>query len=343
MEPYRLWHEPEVIIYGNLVTPGTCSSAEAYDLGNRKWYQLNVNSEVDDDEWMSRIVEEHISKYYQSHGKIPPFNVINVTSDGTFITYETQPDDDVARPITKKLRYDPNDSRFIAISDSGELTDKSYLGRGVDRCMWKNRECVFKRIEFNVDIQAIDREIKVREQLMAVMDKTSSMDQEDLMQQNYHVVPILAVVLHQESDNEVKGILMPFLGPSLSSIFEPEQGSAKSPIQPKDIAITMAQIRDLVLGVREMSSAAIMHGDINERNTLLVSASRKPGRLMLCDLGSVAPDYQSDAVALGELLLWLIGHAPLEGAGPDSLEAAANSLKLTENFDEALQLLGCNE
>ncbi|PVH78539.1 hypothetical protein DL98DRAFT_656088 [Cadophora sp. DSE1049] len=287
---------------------------------------------------MSRIVERHITSYYHSHGTIPPFNVINMTLDGKSTTYETKPDNVVARPIKKKLHYDPNASRFIAIPGSTQLTDKLYLGRGVDRCVWKNRDCVFNRIEFDVDIEAIDREIKAREKLIAAMDGTHSIDYDDLMQRHFNVIPILAVILHRESDNEIMGILMPFGGPSLASIFESEHNSAEPPTQPKVTAITMAQIQDLARGVRELSRVGIVHGDINERNTLLRSASREPCRMMLCDLGSVAPDYQSDAVALGELLLWCSEHVSLTGAGPEKLEAAAKILQLTGKFDDALHL-----
>ncbi|KAI1875939.1 uncharacterized protein JN550_001435 [Neoarthrinium moseri] len=42
MEANRTWHEPVVEVYSNLITPGVCCSAAAYDLANRRWYQFNA-------------------------------------------------------------------------------------------------------------------------------------------------------------------------------------------------------------------------------------------------------------------------------------------------------------
>lgn len=347
MESNRIWHEPEVIIYGNLVTPGIRSSAQAYDLANRRWYQLNVSAEIDDEDLMSSIMENHISTYYHTHRAMPPFNVIHTTLDGRLTTFESKPNNVIARPIKEKLHYDPNTTHAITTTSSDQLVDKVYLGRGVDRCLWRGRDCVFKRIEFDVDVEPIDREIKARERLIATMDSIHPEVYGDVMQQQFNVIPILAVVFKQASVNEVMGILMPFAGPSLASIFEYTPTLAEQPTRSTSIIITAAQLRDLARGVRDLARARVVHGDINDRNTLLsphkliasTEGCQESYRLVLIDLGSVAPEYQSDAVALGQLSVWCSERASQESAEHGKIEAAARILQETGDLDEAMHLL----
>lgn len=79
MESNRIWHEPEVVIYGVLVTPKVCFSGHAYDLVNRRWYHININSDIYDEEWTADTIGNHISTYYQTWGTQIPFDVINKT------------------------------------------------------------------------------------------------------------------------------------------------------------------------------------------------------------------------------------------------------------------------
>lgn len=347
MEPNRLWHEPEVIIYGNLITPGIRCSAEAYDLANRRWYQLNVNSEVDDEEWMSSMIEKHISTYYHAHGTMPPFNVINTTSDSNPTTFESKPDTVIARPIMDKLYYNPNPAHAITTTSSVQIVDKAYLGRGVDRCVWRGRDCVFKRIEFDVDSKHIDREIKARENLRAAMDNLHIEDCDDVMEQRFNVIPILAVVLEQGSIDEVVGILLPFGGPSLESIFEPKPTFASPTTSSTRIAITGGQLQDLAHGVRELARAGVVHGDINDRNTLvkppILATSgenyQEKHRLVMIDFGSVAPGYKTDAIALGQLFIWCKERASWDSADQRRIEITARILQESGDFDKALQIM----
>jgi hypothetical protein len=261
MEENRIWHSPEVIVYGKAITPGTRCSIEAYDLANRKWYQLNVNSEVDDDDLMSAIIEKYISIYYETHGKMPWFNVINNTREDDCTTFDLKPEDAVARIITEKLHYNAQGKNAIATIFSNELEDKLYLGRGVDRFSWSKRDCVSKRIEFDIDIEQMDREIKARETLIAAINLNDS-SRNHLIEQTFNVIPILAVVLIRDTDDEVAGILMPFAGPSLESMF----GNSSNLQIGK--AITTKRLVDLTRGIGELARVGLLHGDINDRNTI---------------------------------------------------------------------------
>jgi hypothetical protein len=46
----------ELAVMHNTITPFTRVSAEIYDFANRHWYDLHVEGEVEDDEWMERTV-----------------------------------------------------------------------------------------------------------------------------------------------------------------------------------------------------------------------------------------------------------------------------------------------
>jgi hypothetical protein len=103
IERNRLWHDPVVEIFSNLITPRVCCAANAYDLANRRWYRLDVNSEVGDDDWLSSTVAKHIKEFYAANQTVPPWNTIKTTIEGSPVTFEISPDDCVDRPIRQSL------------------------------------------------------------------------------------------------------------------------------------------------------------------------------------------------------------------------------------------------
>ncbi|KAL5313674.1 hypothetical protein ACEPPN_018095 [Leptodophora sp. 'Broadleaf-Isolate-01'] len=348
MESNRIWHEPEVVIYSGIITPGVCCSGQAYDLANRRWYQINVNSGVYDEEWMADTVENHISTYYHDSGKQTPFNVINATVNGS-LKFDTKPDHAIARPIREKLQYYSEGKSAIPVTSFDRLVDKVSLGRAVDKCRWNDQDCAFKRIEFDCDIKAIDREIKSRERLLEVPDLhcLANEDANQIMEHRFNVIPILAVVvIEQDVNNEVMGILMPFGGPSLESLSVSGPNSTASTFSSEDLEITRGQLRDLARGVRELAQVGVVHGDINERNTLKkpheVNAAegyQEQNRLVLVDFGDVAPEYKSDAFALGELFIWCKERSSWGVSDLRKIEDAAQVLKENGDFDRALSVL----
>jgi hypothetical protein len=157
------------------------------------------------------------------------------------------------------------------------------------------------------------------------------------MTKRFLVVPILAVVIGNRKPWEagtVAGFLMPFCGRDLEMLTR-DTGNT--------LPVTEAQLRDLVRGVQQLGKCGVEHGDIKYWNTVL-----QPGegsaeeKLVLIDLGSVAPEYPGDAKALGTLLLWCLGHA--RGLREDveakaRVVAAAAALLAEEDFDTALKVL----
>jgi serine/threonine protein kinase len=349
MESNRIWHEPEVVIFSCLITPGVRCSGSGYDLANRRWYQLNVNSGDYDENWMAQIISTHISTYYQTWGKQTPFNVINVTIDGSLLKFDTQANQFIARPIRERLEYCSEGEPAIPITSFDSLVDKDSLGRSVDRCRWNGRDCAFKIIEFDCDVQAIDREIKSREKLLEHPDLHCQTieDANKIIKHRFNVLPILAVVVfEQDVNNDVVGILMPFGGLNLESLFASGTDSTASESGSKDLKITRGQLRDLTRGVRELAQVGVVHGDIVDRNTLLkpdeataAQGFQRQNRLVLVDFGSVAPEYKNDAFALGELLIWCKERSLWEVADQRKVEDAAQVLKDNGDFDRALSIL----
>ncbi|KAH9222563.1 hypothetical protein DL95DRAFT_454568 [Leptodontidium sp. 2 PMI_412] len=313
MESNRIWHEPEVVIYSGIITPG-----------------INVNSGVYDEEWMADTFENHISTYYHDSGKQTPFNVINATVNGS-LKFDTKPDHAIARPIREKLQYYSEGKSAIpavlsinavgmiktahsngssSIATSRLLTEKSRAGKDC----WKFR--IFT----------------------AWPTKTpTSEDANQIMEHRFNVIPILAVVvIEQDVNNEVMGIPMPFGGPIPKTLRSRED----------NFEITRGQLRDLARGVREPAQVGVVHGDINERNTLKkpheVNAAegyQEQNRLVLADFGDVAPEYKSDAFALGELFIWCKERSSWGVSDLRKIEDAAQVLKENGDFDRALSVL----
>jgi hypothetical protein len=363
VEENRLWHEPAVEIYSILSTPGVCSTGNAYDLASRRWYELNIDSYFKDEDWMSALVAKHVSEYYHANQSLPPWNTINTTKTGSPITFETKPDAKVARPITAKFRYGDQPGHLLPTITFDQLRDKYYLSRAADYCSWQNRNCVFKRIEFNVDIPSHEHEIRQRETLIRAIRATREKDgshgtglfnMEKEIEARFNVVPVVAVVTKPDENNTgevaqgssseeiVAGLLLPFAGDSLEIIASGAEDST--------VSVDEWQLWDLLRGVRELNRCGVLHGDIRDWNVVIyepetapaTSEGKERARLMLIDMGDVAPGYEGDAKAMGDLFLWCLEHSPTLTSDPEvkrRVEEAAEILGTNKDFDAALAVL----
>ena len=359
MEPNRSYHNPVVEIFGNLITPGVRYSAEAYDLANRRWYRLDATSpDVPDDDWLSATVAGHIKAYHTIHGReaSPPWNTIILpthSDGGGPATFESRRDDLVSRPIRKSLSHggaSPTNRAQLPTTSTNELQHLAYISRAADRCVWRGRDCVFKRIEFDVDVAGIAAEIRAREGLRAAILSSSSsllsasavagldldLDLDAEMMRQFCVVPVLAVVIGDGAPWEcgtVAGVLMPFCGKDLEMLARLEVGEG--------FLVTVRQLAEVVRGVRRLGEVGVMHGDIKYWNTVLWQRKGvdEEAKLVLIDLGTVAPGYEGDAKALGTLLLWCVENGKglkEEAVMKARVVTAASALKAEEDFDAAL-------
>lgn len=358
MEANRIWQDPVVEIYGNLITPRVGYAAEAYDLANRRWYRLEVTEhDVPDDEWLADTVAEHVRAYHETHGgQVPPWNTIKMTArHGGATTYEARPDEDVARPIRESLSYGSGPTDRLPTTSVDELHNLSYISRSADRCLWRGQDCVFKRIEFDVDIEVIEAEIRVRETLIeaivsgdssssaAAANDTTNVNEE--MTRRFLVVPILAVAIGNRkpwAPNTVAGVLMPFAGRDLETLTQEEAENEEAGSETPLLDITLSHLRDLVSGVRELGKVGVQHGDIKYWNTVLQPLSDGASRLVLIDAGTEAPEYEGDAKALQQLFYWCLENARgLEGSR-DKVLAAMEALG-DGDFEAALEALSTAE
>ncbi|KAK1771720.1 hypothetical protein QBC33DRAFT_608559 [Phialemonium atrogriseum] len=343
MEANRIWHETVVEAYSNLITPGVCCSAAVYDLANRRWYQLNVRDpvvpdadwrhdtrldEVPDDEWLGSTVEKHIKAHYHSTAALPPWNTISTNSSGFPVTFELSEEALVRRPISENFCYG------IRPSDKLPTT----------------RKCVFKRIDFDCDVESHENEIRTREAIIRCIERdrgSASKDQNYVMERRFNVVPILAVVLHDETSNwivsnhsvnkdylhdidtelhshQIAGFLMPYAGcsPDLlgMSVADSDRFGSTASTSPAmgssstvtNLPISEEQLLDLACGIQKLSRCGVVHGDICHWNVVLTqpeSTALHAARLLLIDMGDIAPDYEGDADALGNLFLWCLEHS----------------------------------
>lgn len=105
-------------------------------------------------------------------------------------------------PIPEHFFYGHESSHRLPTEISRELKDKTYLSRGADHCDWEGIKCVFKRIEFNCDNESHENEICTRERVIQHINQESTVTPSDVdneMMRRFNVVPILGVVLHDET------------------------------------------------------------------------------------------------------------------------------------------------
>lgn len=394
MEGKRVWAEPMVEIYSKVFTPGVSCTAAAYDLANRRWYQLNVGDsglrgadwldntpldEVPDDEWLSMTVEEHINSEYRLKPRAPDWNTISTTATGFPTTTKLTEDALVRRPILETFAYGYRPYDKLPTTKFNQLRKKTYLSRGADLCIWKDRRCVFKRIQFDCDVKSHENEIRAREAILRCIEgdlRSTSKDQNNVMESRFNVVPILAVVLHDKSSfwivnrghqhdsdtgprtHDIAGFLMPDAGHSLdllgtaaadSDRFKSTASTAPATSFPStkgDLSLTEERLLDLACGVRNLSRCGVTHGNICHRNVVLTQPEPPVWpRLRLIDLGGIAPNYEGDVDALGNFFLWCLGHSARlrrSAAIRQRIVIAAVLLK-EEDLDRAIGVLSPNK
>jgi hypothetical protein len=102
-----------------------------------------------------------------------------------------------------------------------ELEGLNYISRSADRCSWKGKDCVFKRIEFDVDIRVITEEIRSREALIDAIGTGGNANVGDEMTRRFQLAPVLAVVIGNSKPwqpGTVAGVLMPYVGLDLEML-----------------------------------------------------------------------------------------------------------------------------
>ena len=273
LDPERIPVEPRLAFMHSTITPFTKVSAEAYDFGNRRWYNLSAERVIADEEWIEREIRGYIDCWPE------PFNAISIHSDGN-VTVEFK--EQVGREIGGMVPY----HGLLETTPLNSIHKRKYLSGRVDTCVWKENRCAYKCIDFTEDVEPMQREIQVRESLRVT---ASNLEQ-------VGVAPILAVVIDPTS-RFVNGIVLPLYGKSLEMVAQ-ERGSINIPC-----------LRSLLETVMYLNGVGISHGDICDRNVVVKpsnsgKSSDDTSTLILVDFGEVAPSYKGDIDATADLFLW---------------------------------------
>lgn len=194
IDPEHIVIEPVLCVMHNSITPFTRISAGVYDFANRRWYELNVEQEIEDEEWIASKVRHYMN------GAVEPFNSISIDEKGD-VTLELKDNSDVARPIRGIVEYHgPLSTTRVAT-----ILKRKHLSGRVDTCQWKGQVCAYKCLDFEEDIKKVLREIWTRE---TIQEKLSD---------HIGVAPILAVVL-EPSTQFIDGILLPLYHSTLEGL-----------------------------------------------------------------------------------------------------------------------------
>lgn len=249
IDPNRVSKECFPVVYGILITPDTSISARVYDMVNRRWYELNVASDIRDEDWIVNTVATHVK------ASTAPFNVITVDSAGVATCSTRAPSTvGIQVPVSSKFEY-PR-SRFPTV-DVNDILQKEFMSRTVDRCTWNGETCVYKQIVFEEDILCIQREILVREELM---ERDGSFGSDNM--RKHGICPILAVVINTNT-RLTEGLLLEYVGTSLVHVTENSTESTPT--------ITLHHLAELIEGViseeygydarRHMRTEHLYHGE----------------------------------------------------------------------------------
>ena len=310
-DPQRVYfdeHEPTVY---SCTTDSEKRSFQLLDLPQRRWYEVNIPTPTWPPPPLSEEEQLRVEALTASHiAKQPtPFNTINIDTNN-IVTYEIKPS--IGIPLRKQPIV--SESTFLT-ADYNDVTEKRYVYRAVDTCIWRGTRCIYKQLEFDDLIPQMEREIQSREALINGLGST--------LLPTLGVAPILAVVV-QGDPPLLQGILLPNSGVTFENVSVVGQ-------------ITVQHLLSLLKTVKHLLAANVVHGDICARNICFNGPS-----IQLIDFGEIAPGYNSDVIASGEFLLWCRSRMTLSNEEKEKISRAANELIERENLDGSLTILEKN-
>ena len=311
-DPQRIYideHDPTV--YGCTNT-FLRRKVQLLDLPQRRWYEVNISLPPAASWPPPPLLEEEEKRLESMTARLiannpNPFNTMNVDCDGN-VTFETKAD--VGIPLRKQPIFS---QALLPTAKLAEIRAKKFLFRAVDTCVWNGRNCVYKQIEFDAFIDAMQREIWAREILLSYFGGP-----DPAILSNHGVCPILAIVIDEEPPL-LCGILLPYMGVSLDKV------------PPSRIMIQ--HLISIVKTVINMRSARVVHGDICDRNVCVEGSS-----IYLIDFGEKVKNSPDDIVATGNLILEYIGRMTLTVEEKEMISEAANAL-IREDADAAIAFL----
>lgn len=354
----RQWKEPEVIILESGTLSNGNAFVNAYDAANRRWYRMVANHDMMEDRWSPEAITKHINNYYTVHRAPPDWNLIDASNrEHSPVSFKRENYEFMARAIQGNVHYSRQPADILPCTAFHQVKQKIHLNHRGDRCIWNGIQCALKRVEFSGDIKSIEREIRMRETLIKAFSPTPptwpiSQEFNTAFEDQFRVVPILSVVHKNANTDKVRGILLPYGGPSLEDLagghlygmrllgltcenLDEVTDDLPAPALSPLIPVTEYQLPGLVQGVWAISKAGLVHGDINDRNIL----AKPDGRLVLIHLGEAAEEYKGDAYMLGTTMLWITDRVQWSGESRKRVRRAARELTPSGDFQECLAIL----
>jgi hypothetical protein len=286
---------------------------QVLDVPQRRWYEFNIPRdpslpwpsleslfEADETEWTNKFLQ-----CIQNH---KDYDTFTFNADNS-ITYEFK--GSVGIPLRKQPILI---SSTFPIAQFPDITEKRYLYRAVDTCIWEGVRCVYKQLQFDSMIDTLDREIKTRETFMRYFGEK---DPSSLSSRGIN--PILAIVVDGQPPL-FYGILFALAGESLDRVSGQQ--------------ITIQHFASLITTVMYLQKAGLEHGDICDRNVCIEGQSTQ-----LIDFGEKAPDYTNDVIATGHLMRSCVDCGRVMEQEAEICEEAAVILVEKQDLQSALTVL----
>jgi hypothetical protein len=309
----RLYSDDHNLVIYNHSAGGHGRTFQVLDVPQRRWYEFNIPLPTSSpwpppplSEAEEVKLENRFTQCIQNQKDI--YNTITLHADGE-ATYEFK------ASIGLPLRKQPilNSSAFPTAQFT-DITEKRYLYRAVDTCIWKGMRCIYKQLQVDSMIDTLLREITSREKLMRHFG-----EKDPSLLSNHGINPILAIVV-DGNPPLLYGILLAFAGVSVDKL------SGRQ--------ITIQHFVSLITTVMHLQAAGLEHGDICDRNVCLEGSS-----IQLIDFGEKASENADDVIATGRLMRLCVDRMRVRRDHEATICRAASALIERKDLKSALTIL----
>jgi hypothetical protein len=323
-------HDLDII---SLSDNGRRLTFQVLDVPQRRWYEFNIPRDPSRP-WppsslcLSDAEEAALrQKFAECIQQTGCYNTVIFDADGNVVTYEFK--ESVGIPLRKQPIV--LSSTFFPLAQYVDVTEKRYLYRAVDTCLWNGVRCIYKQLQFDSMMDTLHREIETRETLLHYFgfDETGTEPSPSLLSDR-GINPILAIVVDGGDRALFYGILFAHAGTSLDKFTG---------------TLTPQHFLSLITTVQYLQESGLEHGDICDRNVCVdvdVDVDGGSGSVQLIDFGETAPDYSNDIIATGRLMRWCLESGRVVPGSQEAqmCEEAAVALVEKQDLKAALRILG---
>lgn len=323
-------HDLDII---SLSDDGRRLKFEVLDVPQRRWYEFIIPRDpsrpwpptqcLSDDEEVA--LREKFAECIQ-HRQTGCYNTVIFDAAGNIVTYEFK--ESVGIPLRKQPIV--LSSTFFPLAQYVDVTEKRYLYRAVDTCLWNGVRCIYKQLQFDSMMNTLHREIETRETLLHYFsfgEMGTGTDPSPSLLSDRGINPILAIVVDGDDPPLFYGILFAHAGTSLDKFTG---------------TLTSQHFLSLITAVQYLEESGLEHGDICDRNVCVdvdADIDGGSGSVQLIDFGETAPDYSNDIIATGGLMRWCVESGRVVPGSEEMCEEAAVALVEKQDLKAASRIL----